>query len=122
MLFLLYFTPPFSILSYFASLLLRAIRAPTVSSSNPINSIRHPTDTYIASSHMIASASISSELPRLSSDFSSGFASESLFTHGGNATRLLCAICIIRLNDNDRRAAACKTLSLSFPFSFILYR
>lgn len=31
-LFLLYFTPPSFILSYFASLLLRAIRAPTVSS------------------------------------------------------------------------------------------
>lgn len=59
---------------------------------NLINSIRHLADTYIAFSHMIASASISFELPRLSPDLSSGLASRSLFTRDGNTIRLPCAV------------------------------
>lgn len=86
---------------------------------NLINSIRHLADTYIAFSHMIASASISFEPALVSWPFFR-FRFE-IFIYPRRKHDTTSLRCIVQLNDNDRESKSSTPmrlfLSLSLPLS-----
>lgn len=118
-LFLLYFTPPSFILSYFASLLLRAIRAPTVSSQP--DKLDSPPRGYIY--RFFAYDRLRFYFLRTSTLVSWPFFRSrfEIFIYPRRKHDTTSLRCIVQLNDNDRKSKSSMParlfLSLSLPLS-----